>query len=90
MSDSTRRWSHEETEHDRHDLPEGIFANGSAEEIAAAVIEAAQKEGPEDTWERRAIGKLTFYENRAGQNLSDERRATIDKAKEIVRARIIA
>ncbi len=89
MSDSQRRWSHEVTEHDRHDLPEGIFASGSAEEIANAVIEAAEGEGSKDTVERRAMSKLTFYENRAGHNLSDERRAVIEEAKSIVRERLV-
>jgi hypothetical protein len=31
------------------------------------------------------MAKLTFYENRAGRNLSDERRATLDEAKDLVR-----
>lgn len=34
------------------------------------------------------MSKLTFYENRAGQNLSDERRAVLDEAKAIVRSRL--
>jgi hypothetical protein len=31
------------------------------------------------------MAKLTFYENRAGRNLSDERRAVLEGAKQIVR-----
>jgi hypothetical protein len=31
------------------------------------------------------MSKLTFYENRAGRNLSPERRATLEEAKAIVR-----
>jgi hypothetical protein len=83
--DDSQRWSHEVTEEDRHDIGGGIFANGSAAEIAQAVIAAARDEGSDDTVERRAMAKLTFYENRAGKNLSDERRAVIEKAKQLVR-----
>jgi hypothetical protein len=85
MEDSRRYWSHEVTEADRHDVGGGIFASGSAAEIAQSVIAAAREDGPEDTLERRAMAKLTFYENRAGQNLSDERRATLEQAKQLVR-----
>ena len=85
MDDSQRKWSREVTEEDRHDVGGGVCANGSPTEIAEAVISAARDEGGDDI-ERRAMSKLTFYENRAGRNLSDERRAAIDEAKEIVRA----
>ena len=87
MSDAPHRWSHEVTEGDRHDIPSGTFANGSAEEIADAVLSAARHESADDV-ERRAIAKLSFYENRAGRNLSSERRDTLEKAKSIVRARL--
>jgi hypothetical protein len=86
MSDNPNYWSNEVTEEDRHDVGGGIFATGSAQEIADAVIGAAEEDGPPDTVERRAMAKLTFYENRGGRNLSPERRATLDEAKEIVRA----
>jgi hypothetical protein len=85
MSDQSHFWSNEVTEKDRHDVGGGIFATGSAQEIADAVIDAAENEGPPDNVERRAMAKLTFYENRAGQNLSSERRATLEEAKAIVR-----
>jgi hypothetical protein len=88
MDDSPRRWSHEITAEDRHDVEGGIFATGSAEEIADAVIDAARDDGPGESLERHAMSKLTFYENRAGRNLSDERRATLEQAKAIVRARL--
>ena len=85
MDDSQHLWSHDVTEEDRHDVGGGVFAAGSAQDIADAVIAAARDEGPSDTLERRAMAKLTFYENRAGRNLSDERRATLEEAKVIVR-----
>ncbi|HEX3368185.1 MAG TPA: DUF3175 domain-containing protein [Candidatus Cybelea sp.] len=85
MGDSPRYWSDEATEKDRHDLGSGLFASGSAEEIAKAAITSAREDGPPETAERRAMAKLTFYENRAGKNLSDERRAVIEEAKQLVR-----
>lgn len=85
MSDSEHRWSHEATGHDRHDVGGGIFASGSAQEIAESVLAVARDEGAGDSVERRAMEKLTFYENRAGRNLSDERRAVLEDAKSIVR-----
>lgn len=88
MDDSPHRWSHEITEEDRHDVGAGIFATGSAEEIADAVIDAARNEESNESLERRAMSKLTFYENRAGRNLTDERRSLLDEAKTIVRDRL--
>lgn len=88
MDDSQRYWSHEVTAEDRHDIGDGTFASGSAQEIADAVISAAREAGDPDSVERRAMSKLTFYENRAGRNLSDERRAVLDEAKEIVRSEL--
>ena len=84
MSDQPNRWSKEVTEEDRHDVGGGVFAAGSAQEIADSVIAAAQDEGDGESVGRRAMAKLTFYENRAGRNLSPERRATLDEAKAIV------
>ena len=88
MNDDGRLWSHDVTARDRHDVGGGVFANGSPQDIADAVIAAAQEDGPGDSVERRAMAKLTFYENRAGRNLPDERRAAIDEAKAIVHDRL--
>jgi uncharacterized protein DUF3175 len=87
MDDTPHRWSQEITTEDHHDVGGGVFADGSAEEIAEAVIEASRDDGPTDTVERRAMSKLTFYENRAGRNLSSERRAVLEEAKAILRER---
>lgn len=88
MNDSRELWSHEVTEADRHDVGGGVFASGSADEIANAVIDAARDEDSDESLERRAMSKLTFYENRAGRNLSDERRQVLEEAKAIVRNRL--
>jgi hypothetical protein len=88
MSDNPNRWSGEITAEDRHDVGGGIFATGSAQEIADAVIAAARDENGGESIERSAMAKLTFYENRAGRNLSSERRAVLEEAKNIVRAAV--
>ncbi|HEY1869148.1 MAG TPA: DUF3175 domain-containing protein [Candidatus Cybelea sp.] len=85
MSNQSNRWSQEITEDDRHDVGKGVFATGSAREIADHVIAAAPQEGDAETVDQRAMAKLTFYENRAGRNLSSERRAVLEEAKTIVR-----
>ncbi|HTV74425.1 MAG TPA: DUF3175 domain-containing protein [Candidatus Acidoferrales bacterium] len=86
MSEHPQYWSSEVTATDRHDVGGGVFATGSAQEIAQAVIDAARDDGAPETIERRAMAKLTFYENRAGHKLSPERRAILEDAKTIVRA----
>lgn len=85
MSDKTNRWSREITEEDRHDVGGGAFATGSARDIADAVIAAARNDEGDESIERRAMAKLTFYENRAGVNLSPERRTTLEEAKALVK-----
>ena len=55
---------------------EGTF-EGSAEEIASAVAG-----GHKDL--KSAMSSLNFYINRAGDNLSAERKATLEKAKELL------
>jgi hypothetical protein len=84
---SEHRWSKEVTQHDRHDVEAGVFAGGDARTIADAVWDAALAEGSVDTTYRRAMEKVTFYENRAGKNLSSERRQTLEEVKNLLHAR---
>ena len=58
--------------------PEGLFAEGSAEEIADVLARESDSL-------RQAMARLNFYINRAGKNLSPERRKELEKAKEILR-----
>jgi hypothetical protein len=54
--------------------PEGLFANGTAAEIASWLKSAhADKKG--------AMAALNFYINRAGKNLEPTRKAVLDSAK---------
>ncbi|HEX2449409.1 MAG TPA: DUF3175 domain-containing protein [Methyloceanibacter sp.] len=83
MAKSANKWSAEVTAHDHpFDLEPGLFANGTAEEIAAALKKSAQDpaRGSDDPY-RTAMSMLDFYMNRAGDKLSMEQRAKLDQAK---------
>jgi len=58
--------------------PPGLFAQGTAEEIANTIAKASKSL-------KQAMSRINFYLNRAGKNISDERRKVIEKAKDIVR-----
>jgi len=57
--------------------PEGFFER-SPEEIAAGLQEASDSEP-------QAMDRLDFYINRAGTNLSPERKAELEKVKPLLR-----
>ena len=63
--------------------PEGLF-NKSAATIARTL--ASKKVSPKGPGS--GLRMLTFYINRAGRNLSDERHAELEKAKELLSKRI--
>jgi hypothetical protein len=76
LEEATKKWSKNiET---KWEPKEGLFANGSAEEIARA-----SKKGHKGDI-GKAIKSLSFYINRAGENLSDTMKAKINYAKEIL------
>jgi len=79
----TEKWSADVTAHDHpFDLDPGLFANGSPQEIAAALKKSAEDPARKsDDPYRTAMSMLDFYINRAGANLSDEERAKLEKAK---------
>lgn len=83
---STRKWSAEVTEHsDALDLKKDVF-KGDAKQIARSLKRLAEashrrKSSPY----RSAMSMLTFYINRAGDNLSETRRRTLEKAKDELR-----
>lgn len=57
--------------------PAGLFASGSATEVAAWL-----KSAHKDT--KSAMSALNFYVNRSGSNLSSARKAELEKAKELL------
>ena len=81
-----RRWSRRVTERsDALDLESGVFTR-SPRQIALSLKRSAErskrrKSGPF----RSAMSMLTFYENRAGRNLSAAKRRRLQRAKEELR-----
>ena len=75
------------TEHSNAmDLEQDIFKSGDAGKIAASVKHSAEastrrKSSPY----RSAMSMLTFYENRAGKNLSAGEKDVLEKAKDKLR-----
>jgi hypothetical protein len=87
MAKSAKKWSAEVTAHDNPlDLEPGLFANGSAQEIAAALKKSAEdpKRHSDDPY-RTAMSMLDFYINRAGANLSPQERTKLEHAKASLR-----
>lgn len=79
---NTHRWSAKVTTDSTHP-PEGLF-NKSAAVIARSL--ASKKVSPKGPGS--GMRMLTFYINRAGHNLSTERKAELQKAKKLLSARI--
>src|SRR5215475_9215254 len=84
---SARKWSAEVTKHsDALDLEENVFKSGSASEIAKSLKRSAERSRRRKSSPyRSAMSMLTFYENRAGRNLSARRRHILEQAKERLR-----
>ena len=81
---STPKWSPGVTEHsDALDLEDGVFKLDDPRKIAASLKRSAlRSKRRKGTPLQSAMGKLNFYINRAGENLSKEKRDTLEKAKE--------
>ena len=84
---TTDKWSAEVTAHDQpFDLEPGLFANGSAQQIAAALKKSAEDPARHSTDPyRTAMSMLDFYVNRAGSKLSAAELGTLDQAKAALR-----
>jgi tRNA(adenine34) deaminase len=75
----SKRWSAKVTTDSTHPTP-GIF-NASARAIADDLAKpSVSPKGP-----GQGMQMLSFYENRAGKNLSTERKKTLEQAKDILR-----
>ncbi|QEM09977.1 DUF3175 domain-containing protein [Mucilaginibacter rubeus] len=82
-----KKWSGEVTEHsDALDLEKDIFKSGDPDKIAASLKHSAEhSERRKSSPFRSAMSMLTFYENRAGKNLSEEDKKVLEKAKDKLR-----
>jgi phosphoenolpyruvate carboxylase len=81
------KWSADATEHsDALDLEKNIFKSDDPKEIASSLKNSAEKSKRRKAEPyRSAMSMLTFYINRAGENLSDEERKTLEAAKSELR-----
>lgn len=82
------RWSHAVNEHsDAMDIEHDVFKKGNANEIAASLKHSSSaSRRRKGTPFQSAMSMLNFYINRAGRNLSKERRDTLQSAKRELRA----
>ncbi len=87
-SNSTpKKWSQEVTEHSNAlDLEKDIFKQKDPKKIAESLKHSAEKStrrkaGPFQA----AMSMISFYENRAGKNLSASQKKVLDHSKEELR-----
>jgi hypothetical protein len=83
-----RKWSQEVTEHsDALDLEKDLFTKDDPKEIARSLKRSAEhSKRRKGTPLQSAMGMLTFYINRAGDNLPEKEKAKLDRAKDELRA----
>ncbi|HEY9553470.1 DUF3175 domain-containing protein [Allosphingosinicella sp.] len=82
------KWSQDVTEHsDALDLEEDVFTLDDPKKIAASLKRSAERsKRRKGTPYQSAMSMLTFYINRAGDNLPAERRKVLEAAKDELRA----
>ncbi len=85
--DPQGRWSNEVTKHsDALDLEEGVFTKKSPRAIALSLKRSAEESTRrKGTPYQSAMSMLTFEINRAGKNLSAERRRILEATKDELR-----
>ena len=76
-------WSGDVTENSNAlDLESGVFAGDDPKAIARSLKRSAERsKRRKSSSYRSAMSMLTFYINRAGRNLPEERRRTLEDAK---------
>ena len=86
-SKPTRKWSQHVTERsDALDLEHGVFTQRSAKKIAASLKRSAERsERRKSSPYRSAMSMLTFYINRAGDQLTQAQRSRLEAAKDELR-----
>ncbi|OWO95807.1 hypothetical protein B5E41_08270 [Rhizobium esperanzae] len=87
MAKSKKKWSQDVTEHSNAmDLKEGVFKSDDPKKIARSIKHSAEESDRRKSSPfRAAMSMLTFYINRAGEQLSKKRRYTLEKAKNELR-----
>ncbi|MBM3578057.1 MAG: DUF3175 domain-containing protein [Alphaproteobacteria bacterium] len=84
---ATNYWSGEVTRHSHAlDLDAGVFTWDDPAKIARSLKRSAEgSERRKSEPYRSAMSMLTFYINRAGKDLSEERRKVLERAKDELR-----
>ena len=87
MTQKTEKWSQDVTEHsDALDLEEDVFTLDDPAKIAASLKRSAERSHRrKGTPFQSAMSMLTFYINRAGDNLPAQQRKTLEAAKDELR-----
>ena len=83
MTRPKQKWSAEVTEHsDALDLEDHIFESDDPREIAASLKRSAERSDRRKAEPyQSAMSMLTFYINRAGDNLTDRKKRVLEEAK---------
>jgi hypothetical protein len=81
---ASKRWSQRVTDSsDALDLKQGVFTLSDPKKIAASLKRSAERSDRRKTGAyRSALSMLTFYINRAGENLSKTQRDRLQRAKD--------
>lgn len=84
MAKKKKKWSQNVTESsDAMNLEEGVFKEGGARKIAHSLKQSAvESDRRKSSPFRSAMSMLNFYINRAGDQLTKGRRATLENAKD--------
>jgi hypothetical protein len=87
MATHKKKWSAKVTKNsDAMDLKKDVFKQSSPKKIARSVkASASRSKRRKASPERSAMSMLTFYVNRAGKNLSSEKKRKMQRAKEELR-----
>ncbi len=83
-----RKWSRQVTEHSNAmDLEGGVFTKDDPKAIARSLKRSAERSHRRKAEPfRSAMSMLNLYINRAGKNLSKKHKATLEQAKDELRA----
>ena len=83
MAKKTKKWSQDVTENsDAMDLKEGVFKSSNPKKIAESLKQSAESsQRRKSNPFRSAMSMLTFYINRAGDQLTKKQKGTLEKAK---------
>ena len=82
----SRKWSADVTENSNAvDLDEDVFKSDNPAEIARSLKKSAERSDRRRSSPFSAMSVLTFYINRAGKNLSTQRKDKLEAAKSELR-----